>query len=179
MAHPKLLVVDLVGLTPDLLRHMPRLRRLADQGSQATLEPILPAVTCSVQSTFLTGLPPSGHGAVGNGWYFRELGEVFLWRQHNKLVDGEKVWETIRRERPDYTVANVCWWYAMGMTTDYTVTPRPIYYADGRRRPTATPARPSSTTSSSARSASSRCSPTGARPPRSPPASGSSPPPAG
>nr|WP_300049291.1 nucleotide pyrophosphatase/phosphodiesterase family protein [uncultured Nocardioides sp.] len=135
MAHPKLLVVDLVGLTPDLLRHMPRLRRLADAGSQATLEPILPAVTCSVQSTFLTGLPPSGHGAVGNGWYFRELGEVFLWRQHNKLVDGEKVWETIRRERPDYTVANVCWWYAMGMTTDYTVTPRPIYYADGKKAP--------------------------------------------
>ncbi len=135
MAHPKLLVVDLVGLTPDLLRHMPRLRSLAAQGSQATLEPILPAVTCSVQSTFLTGLPPSGHGAVGNGWYFRELGEVFLWRQHNKLVDGEKVWETIRRERPDYTVATVCWWYAMGATTDYTVTPRPIYYADGKKAP--------------------------------------------
>ncbi|HEX5918298.1 MAG TPA: nucleotide pyrophosphatase/phosphodiesterase family protein, partial [Nocardioides sp.] len=135
MAHPKLLVVDLVGLTPDLLQHMPRLRRLADQGSQATLEPILPAVTCSVQSTFLTGLPPSGHGAVGNGWYFRELGEVFLWRQHNKLVDGEKVWETIQRERPDYTVANVCWWYAMGATTDWTVTPRPIYYADGKKAP--------------------------------------------
>ncbi len=135
MAHPKLLVVDLVGLTPDLLRHMPRLRRLADQGSQAALEPILPAVTCSVQSTFLTGLPPSGHGAVGNGWYFRELGEVFLWRQHNKLVEGEKVWETIRREHPDYTVANVCWWYAMGATTDYTVTPRPIYYADGKKAP--------------------------------------------
>lgn len=135
MAHPQLLVVDLVGLTPDLLAHMPRLRRLADQGSQATLEPVLPAVTCSVQSTFLTGLPPSGHGAVGNGWYFRELGEVFLWRQHNKLVAGEKVWETIRRERPDYTVANVCWWYAMGATTDWTVTPRPIYYADGKKAP--------------------------------------------
>jgi len=135
VAHPKLLVVDLVGLTPDLLTHMPRLRRVADAGSQATLEPILPAVTCSVQSTFLTGQPPSGHGAVGNGWYFRELGEVFLWRQHNKLVEGEKVWETIRREHPDYTVANVCWWYAMGMTTDYIVTPRPIYYADGKKAP--------------------------------------------
>lgn len=135
MSHPKLLVVDLVGLTPDLLAHMPRLRRLADQGSQAALEPVLPAVTCSVQSTILTGLPPSGHGAVGNGWYFRELGEVFLWRQHNRLVGGEKVWETIRRERPGYTVANVCWWYAMGATTDWTVTPRPIYYADGKKAP--------------------------------------------
>lgn len=135
MAQPRLLVVDLVGLTPDLLTHMPRLRRLAAQGSQATLDPVLPAVTCSVQSTFLTGLPPAEHGVVGNGWYFRELGEVFLWRQHNKLVGGEKVWETLRRERPDYSVANVCWWYAMGATTDYTVTPRPIYYADGKKAP--------------------------------------------
>lgn len=131
----KLLVVDVVGLTPALLRHMPRLRRLASSGSQATLETVLPAVTCSVQSTFLTGLTPADHGIVGNGWYFRELGEVFLWRQHNKLVRGEKVWETLRRERPGYRVANVCWWYAMGATTDWTVTPRPIYYADGKKAP--------------------------------------------
>ena len=132
---PKLLVVDVVGLTPDLLSHMPRLRRLADSGSQAALETVLPAVTCSVQSTFLTGRTPAEHGIVGNGWYFRDLGEVFLWRQHNKLVQGEKVWETIRRDLPDYRVANVCWWYAMGATTDWTVTPRPIYYADGKKAP--------------------------------------------
>jgi predicted AlkP superfamily pyrophosphatase or phosphodiesterase len=50
---------------------------------------VLPAVTCSAQSTFLTGLTPRQHGIVGNGWYFRELGEVFLWRQHHKLVSGE------------------------------------------------------------------------------------------
>jgi predicted AlkP superfamily pyrophosphatase or phosphodiesterase len=135
MEPQKLLVVDVVGLTSDLLRHMPRLRRLARSGSQTPLETVLPAVTCSVQSTFLTGLTPAEHGIVGNGWYFRELGEVFLWRQHNKLVRGEKVWETIRRTRPDYTVANVCWWYAMGATTDWTVTPRPIYYADGKKAP--------------------------------------------
>jgi predicted AlkP superfamily pyrophosphatase or phosphodiesterase len=133
----KLLVVDVVGLTPALLEHMPRLRRLAQAGSTAVLEPVLPAVTCSVQSTFLTGLAPAEHGIVGNGWYFRDLGEVFLWRQHNRLVQGEKVWETIRRQVPGYTVANVCWWYAMGATTDWTVTPRPIYYADGKKAPDA------------------------------------------
>ncbi|MQW74983.1 alkaline phosphatase family protein [Nocardioides sp. dk4132] len=131
----KLLVADVVGLTPDLLQHMPRLRRLADTGSSAALDPLLPAVTCSMQSTFLTGLPPAGHGIVGNGWFFRDLGEVFLWRQHNRLVQGEKVWETIRRHVPGYTVANVCWWYAMGASTDWTVTPRPIYYADGKKAP--------------------------------------------
>jgi predicted AlkP superfamily pyrophosphatase or phosphodiesterase len=131
----KLLVVDVVGLTPDLLQHMPRLRKLADAGSSAVLDTVLPAVTCSVQSTFLTGLSPSGHGIVGNGWYFRDLGEVLLWRQHNALVGGEKVWETLRRQDPAYTVANVCWWYAMGASTDWTVTPRPIYYADGKKAP--------------------------------------------
>jgi len=130
-----LLVLDVVGLTPRLLRHMPRLRSVSDTGFRAGLGTVLPAVTCSVQSTFLTGLLPRDHGIVGNGWYFRDLGEVLLWRQHHRLVAGEKVWETARRARPGYRVANVCWWYAMGSTTDTTVTPRPVYHADGRKSP--------------------------------------------
>lgn len=130
-----LLVLDIVGLTPRLLPHMPRLRRVAEQGFQARLGTVLPAVTCTVQSTFLTGAPPSEHGIVGNGWYFRDLGEVLLWRQHNALVAGEKLWDTARRRRPGYTVANICWWYAMGADVDWTVTPRPVYYADGRKEP--------------------------------------------
>jgi predicted AlkP superfamily pyrophosphatase or phosphodiesterase len=110
-------------------------RQLAADGFQARLDPVLPAVTCSVQASMLTGLQPTDHGIVGNGWYFRDLGEVFLWRQHNRLVQGEKVWETARRSRPGFKVANVCWWYAMGATTDLTVTPRPIYHADGAKSP--------------------------------------------
>ncbi len=131
----KLLVLNVVGLTPRLLEHMPRLRRVADSGYRATLETVLPAVTCSAQSTYLTGLMPSDHGIVGNGWLFRDLGDVLLWRQNNALVEGEKLWETARRERPDLKVANICWWYAMGATVDTTVTPRPAYYADGRKEP--------------------------------------------
>src|SRR5918993_232110 len=130
-----LVVIDAVGLTPRALTHMPRVRRLAAAGFQARLEPVLPAVTCSVQASMLTGLQPTEHGIVGNGWYFRDLGEVFLWRQHNKLVQGEKVWETARRVKPGFKVANVCWWYAMGASTDLTVTPRPIYFADGKKEP--------------------------------------------
>jgi predicted AlkP superfamily pyrophosphatase or phosphodiesterase len=127
-----LLVLDVVGLTPRLLAHMPR---LSSVGATVPLRPVLPAVTCSVQSTFLTGALPSDHGVVGNGWYFRDLGEIFLWRQHNALVGGDKLWHAARRVKPDYTVANVCWWYAMGADVDWTVTPRPIYYADGRKEP--------------------------------------------
>ncbi|WP_411293131.1 alkaline phosphatase family protein [Streptomyces sp. CBMA156] len=119
---------------------MPRLRAVAGpdsptRGHTAHLDPVFPAVTCSVQASLLTGLPPSRHGIVGNGWYFRDLGEVLLWRQHNALVQGEKVWDTARRTRPGYRVANICWWYAMGAGTDITVTPRPVYHADGRKSP--------------------------------------------
>lgn len=135
MSPPPLVVLDVVGLTPRLLSHMPRLRRIADEGFSAPLTPVLPALTCSVQASMLTGVGPAQHGIVGNGWYFRDLGEVLLWRQHSRLVGAEPVWETARRLRPGLRAANVCWWYAMGASTDFTVTPRPIYYSDGRKEP--------------------------------------------
>lgn len=131
----RVLLLDVVGLTERALAHMPRLRALAAGGVQTRLGTVLPAVTCSVQSTMLTGLAPAQHGIVGNGWYLRDIGEVNLWRQHNALVGGEKVWETARRADPGFTSANVGWWYAMGASTDLTVTPRPIYHADGRKSP--------------------------------------------
>jgi predicted AlkP superfamily pyrophosphatase or phosphodiesterase len=133
--HRPLLVVDVVGLTQGLLEHMPRVRAVAESGFAADLGTVLPAVTCSVQSTFLTGTLPREHGIVGNGWYFRDLGEVLLWRQHNALVQGEKLWDVVRQQRPGFRVANVCWWYAMGADVDTTVTPRPVYHADGRKAP--------------------------------------------
>jgi predicted AlkP superfamily pyrophosphatase or phosphodiesterase len=129
-------VIDVVGLTPALLEHMPRLTALAESGWSAELGTVLPAVTCSAQSTFLTGTMPRDHGVVGNGWYFRELSEIWLWRQSNRLVAGEKVWEAARRlAGAEVTCANLFWWYAMGSTVDITVTPRPVYFADGKKAP--------------------------------------------
>jgi predicted AlkP superfamily pyrophosphatase or phosphodiesterase len=131
----RVVVLDIVGLTPRLLPAMQRLSALAREGFQASLGTVLPAVTCSVQATLLTGLDPAGHGIVGNGWYFRELGEPLFWRQSNALVRGKKVWETARDAMPGYRVANLCWWYAIGASTDITLTPKPIYHADGRKSP--------------------------------------------
>ena len=86
--------------------------------------------------SFWPDAPPSEHGVVGNGWYFRELGEPMLWRQHNALVQGEKVWDAARAAAGgSYRVANLCWWYAMGAATDIVLTPRPVYHADGRKSP--------------------------------------------
>ncbi len=96
---------------------------------------VLPAVTCTAQSTMLTGTLPREHGIVGNGWYFRELAEVWLWRQSNRLVAGEKVWEAARRRLPGFTCAKLFWWYNMHSSADWSVTPRPTYPADGRKIP--------------------------------------------
>ena len=89
--------------------------------------PVLPAVTCSMQSTLLTGAMPSEHGIVGNGWYVRDEGEIRFWRQSNRLVQHEKIWEKARRLGiPDFTCANMFWWYNMYSSVDYAATPRPM-----------------------------------------------------
>ncbi len=130
------LVLDVVGLTPSLVGpHTPHLRRLAERGAMRPLATVTPALTTTVQSTFLTGGLPRDHGIVGNGWYFRDLSEIWLWRQSNRLVAGEKLWDVARRRDPSFTCANLFWWYNMYCGADIGVTPRPMYPADGRKIP--------------------------------------------
>ncbi|CAN5173479.1 alkaline phosphatase family protein [soil metagenome] len=129
-------VLNVVGLTPDLLGEAtPHLQALVRQGGMRPLRTVLPAVTCSVQSTFTTGLLPRDHGCVANGWYFRDTTEVRLWQQSNRLVKGEKIWEAARERDPAFTCAKLFWWYNMYSSADYSVTPRPLYPADGRKIP--------------------------------------------
>ncbi|HYD29353.1 MAG TPA: nucleotide pyrophosphatase/phosphodiesterase family protein [Azospirillaceae bacterium] len=129
-------VLNVVGLTRRLLGpHTPNLRRLATRGGLRPLDTITPAATCPVQATFLTGALPRDHGIVANGWYFRDLAEVWFWRQSNRLVKGEQVWDTGRRLDPGFTCANLFWWYNMYSGANVGVTPRPMYPADGRKIP--------------------------------------------
>lgn len=129
-------VLDVVGLTPDLLGDdTPNLQALARAGGVRPLTPVLPAVTCSVQASFTTGRLPRDHGAVANGWYFRELAEVWLWRQSNRLVAGEKIWDAAVARDPTFTCAKLFWWYNMYSGATWSVTPRPMYPADGRKIP--------------------------------------------
>lgn len=127
-------VLNVVGLTAGLIgRHTPRLAQLAARGILARIRPAFPAVTCTAQSNYLTGQPPARHGVVGNGWYDRELAEVLFWKQCNRLVHGEKVWERLRRRAPQFTCAKLFWWFNMYSSVDYSITPRPMYPADGRK----------------------------------------------
>ncbi|MEP0799960.1 alkaline phosphatase family protein [Funiculus sociatus] len=132
----KTVVLNVVGLTPSLLgKHTPFLSEWAAQGQVVPIKPALPAVTCSVQATYLTGKWPNEHGIVGNGWYFRDECEIKFWRQSNKLIQAPKVWETARSLDPTFTCANLFWWYNMYSSADISVTPRPMYPADGRKIP--------------------------------------------
>ena len=135
-ARAPLVVIDIVGLTPSLVGpDTPQLSSLAADGFRAVLDPVLPAVTCTAQATMLTGSLPREHGVVGNGWYFRDLAEVMFWRQSNRLVAGEKLWEVARRRRPELSTAVLFWWFNMYSSAERSVTVRPIYPADGRKIP--------------------------------------------
>ncbi|MGQ7848409.1 alkaline phosphatase family protein [Granulosicoccus sp. 3-233] len=132
----KTLVILVVGLSPALVgEHTPHLSALAKRGGLRPLKAVTPAVTCSAQSTLLTGKLPAEHGIVANGWYFRDLSEVWLWRQSNKLVEGDKIWDTARQKDSRFTCAKMFWWYNMYSTADWSATPRPMYPADGRKIP--------------------------------------------
>jgi predicted AlkP superfamily pyrophosphatase or phosphodiesterase len=125
-----------VGLAPRQLGpHTPALAKLAREGAMTPLATVTPAVTCSVQASFMTGLKPRHHGIVANGWLFRDLMEVLLWRQSNRLVTGEKIWEAGKKRDAAFTCANMFWWYNMASSHDIGATPRPIYKADGRKLP--------------------------------------------
>lgn len=137
-------VLNVVGLTPSLLPHAPRISAYAQQtGGVTPLQPVFPAVTCSVQASMLTGLPPEdspsggGHGIVGNGWYDRDTAEVRFWQRSDRLVRGEKVWETAKRRDTSggFTCANLFWWHNTYSACDVVVQARPIYKADGRKIP--------------------------------------------
>src|SRR5690606_7486609 len=132
----KTVVLDVVGLSSSLIgEHTPFLQAYATEHGLQPIAPMLPAVTTSVQSTYLTGKWPKEHGIVGNGWYDRTDCEVKFWKQSNKLVLAEKIWERAKRENPAFTCSNMFWWYNMYSTVDYSCTPRPNYLADGRKLP--------------------------------------------
>src|ERR1700722_19941965 len=125
-------VLNVVGLTRSLMNSgMPRLAAFARSGQSTTIRPAFPAVTCTAQSSYLTGLPPAAHGIVGNGWYDRDLAEVHFWKQSNHLVAGPKLWGTLLAGGPRFSLAQLFWWFNMYSTADYSIPPRPAYPADG------------------------------------------------
>jgi predicted AlkP superfamily pyrophosphatase or phosphodiesterase len=116
-------ILNVVGLTPRLLPHAPQ---LAAVGRARGWTSPLPAVTCTSQATMLTGQPPRQHGIVGNGWYFRDTGEIRFWQQANSLLQGRKFYEGVE-------TAKLFWWFNQSAPVRYSVTPKPHYGCDGSK----------------------------------------------
>src|SRR5438552_15759314 len=132
-----LVLINAVGLTPRLLPHAPRLHALAQAGWVRPLREVVPAVTCTAQATILTGRTPEEHGIVGNGWLFRDTGEIRFWQQSNRLMQAEPLYQTARRlaaerGRP-FRCAKLFWWVNQGAAVDFSVTPKPDYGAAGNK----------------------------------------------
>jgi predicted AlkP superfamily pyrophosphatase or phosphodiesterase len=132
----KTVVIDIVGLSSSVIgEHTPFLKSYLEKHHLTRIKPLLPALTTTSQSTYVTGKWPSENGIVGNGWYDREDSEVKFWKQSNKLVKGEKIWEAAKKLDPNFTCAKMFWWYNMYSSADFSVTPRPQYHADGVKAP--------------------------------------------
>jgi predicted AlkP superfamily pyrophosphatase or phosphodiesterase len=127
-------VINVVGLTESLIgERTPLIEAFRKRHQLAHVKPAFPAVTCTAQTDYVTGMRASEHGIVANGWYDRELAEVQFWKQSNHLVQRPKIWDELKRLDSKFTCAKLFWWYNMYSTADYSITPRPMYPADGRK----------------------------------------------
>jgi predicted AlkP superfamily pyrophosphatase or phosphodiesterase len=131
----RLAVINVVGLSGRLLDsgRLPRLAKLAAPGELRRIRPAFPAVTCTAQAAYLTGRPSKEHGIVANGWHDRDLAEHQFWKQSNRMMQGEKIWHALKKAQPNATVAQLFWWFNMHADVDWSITPRPLYPADGRK----------------------------------------------
>jgi len=132
----KTVVIDIVGLSTSVIgEHTPFIQKYIAKNTLTHIKPAFPALTTTSQSCYITGKNPDEHGIVGNGWYDHEASEMKFWKQSNKLVQAEKIWEAARRENPDFTVSKMFWWYNMYSSADFSATPRPQYHSDGVKMP--------------------------------------------
>lgn len=123
------IVLDIVGLEHGHLDSglVPNIAKLVEGGEAAPLEPVFPAVTCTVQASLLSGKYPCDHGIVANGLYDRSAYNVSFWEQPSSLVQTKRVWDL---ERNGAKTAALFLQNTMYANSDIVVTPRPIHLDD-------------------------------------------------
>jgi hypothetical protein len=100
------------------------------------IQPVFPALTTTAQATLLTGAGPAEHGAVGNGFFDRDLRRAFFWEQSAGLVSGRRIWERIEEESGEAVTAALLFFQnSVGCNANVIVTPAPLHGPDGRTIP--------------------------------------------
>jgi predicted AlkP superfamily pyrophosphatase or phosphodiesterase len=129
----RVIVLNVVGLTPAHLadNRLTNLRAILSDGAMAKVKPPFPAVTGTVQATFLTGLEPSRHGVVCNGYFDRKRQMVTMWEQTGINISGEMIWDTLKRIDPTAVTAVLFWQFIKFASADIVITPSPVHTTQG------------------------------------------------
>ncbi len=124
-------LLSVPGLRGDDLAAMQNLRRLVHDGDRTALVPSFPCVTCPVQVNMTTGKPPSQHGVVANGFYWRDKRQVEMWTAWNDAIQSPQIWDILQHH--DSEIHSAVWFplLAKGAGADWICMPAPIHNPDG------------------------------------------------
>jgi predicted AlkP superfamily pyrophosphatase or phosphodiesterase len=124
-------LLSVPGLRGSDLAHMPRLSALVASGDRAELVPSFPAVTCAVQANMTTGLPPSEHGVIANGFYWRDKHTIEMWTSPNDCIERPQLWDILHEQSPGTTSAVWFPLHSKNCGADYVCTPAPVHNPNG------------------------------------------------
>ncbi|HHX7182127.1 alkaline phosphatase family protein [Bacillus cereus group sp. BY128LC] len=130
MEKKNVVVLDIISLTEEHLNDAeltPNIRKLLENGQQARIKPVFPAVTGSMQATYIAGTSPAEHGIICNGLPNWDTKEITMWNQTMLPVEGKKIWEKLKEEDLAAETAVLFWQFSKLSTADYVVTPAPIH----------------------------------------------------
>ncbi len=131
-----LYLLTIPGLRTSDVARLPLTMTHLKGGSQATIVAGTPSVTCPVQANMTTGVLPSTHGVVANGFFWREKGhkqegQVEMWTAWNDCIQAPQIWDKLHEKNPHIKSAV---WFPMhhkGCGADLICTPAPIHNPDG------------------------------------------------
>jgi predicted AlkP superfamily pyrophosphatase or phosphodiesterase len=128
-----IVIIDVVGLEKKHISSdlTPNIYQIAEEGQLQKLQPVFPAVTCTVQSSILSGTYPDEHGIISNGFYDRKNYSVSFWEQSSNLVESKRIWDVIKENKVDHKCAVLFWQNIMYANADFVLTPRPLHMDDG------------------------------------------------
>jgi len=128
----RLIVIDIVGLESKHISEQttPNIFKISQTGETRELQTVFPAVTCTVQSSLLSGSYPEVHGIISNGLYDRQHYSVSFWGQSSNLVQADRIWDVIKMHQNDSKTAVLFWQNTMYSNADFVLTPRPLHMED-------------------------------------------------
>lgn len=120
----RILVVQCAGLGWNLMERCAALRHW--KLPFAPLASVFPAVTCPVQATMRTALPPARHGVFCNGRYDRPRHQTEFWGQSAAVIAGERIWESFHGR-----TAVLFFQQSLGDNNWLTLSPEPVHRHHG------------------------------------------------